>query len=266
MLHQQLDHRGYVVLLSLREPGPPRAELVSVFDLPTHLFVYSIYGMLSSLLGRPGASQNAESGRRYASCRIRGHSIGRAARSVWATTSSARATLPTLIRRSSPYLRSSNRSMIGATRPEVQRDKAGYVLDARGNVVTEHGQPTRRATHLKAVHTGRRESNPSAIQYPVLSPDDLVRMCYPDVAMSASGRRVQALRARETLETMQGDGVVTLVEAEDGSGKRGVRVPVADAHRERHEALRAVRERRRRRRSTGNADRALQTPPSWTCA
>ena len=149
-----------------------------------------------------------------------------------------------------------NGSMIGATRPEVGRDKAGYVLDARGNVVTEHGQPTRRATHLKAVHTGRREPNPSAIQYPVLSPDDLVRMCYPDVAMSASGRRVQALRARETLETMQGDGVVALVEAEDGSGKRGVRVPVADAHRERHEALRAVRERRRRRRSTGNAERS----------
>ena len=43
---------------------------------------------------------------------------------------------------------------------------------------------------------------------------------------------------------MRRDGVVTLIEAEDASGKRGV--PVADDHRERHEALKAVRERRRR--------------------
>ena len=143
-----------------------------------------------------------------------------------------------------------NGSMVGATRPEVRRDAAGYVLDARGNVVTEHGQPTRRATHLKAVHTGRRESNPAVMQYPVLSSDDLVRMCYPEVAKNANTRRVQALRARETLEAMQRDGVIQLIETVDASGKRGVRVPVADAHRERHEALKTVRERRGR--STGN--------------
>ena len=137
-----------------------------------------------------------------------------------------------------------NGSMIGATRPEVRRDRAGYVLDARGKVVTEHGQPTRRATHLKAVHTGKREPNPAATQYPVLSPTDLVRMCYPDVAKSASGRSMQAQRAHETLEAMERDGVVTLVAAEDASGKRGVRVPVADAHRERHEALKVARKQR----------------------
>ena len=141
--------------------------------------------------------------------------------------------------------------MVGATRPEVQRDAAGYVLDARGNVVTEHGQPTRRATHLKAVHTGRRESNPAVTQYPVLTPEDLVHMCYPGVAKNVNTRRVQALRARETLEAMQNDGVIQLIETVDASGKRGVRVPVADTHRERHEALKTVRERRRRR-STGN--------------
>ena len=139
-----------------------------------------------------------------------------------------------------------NGSMISATRPEVQRDETGYVLDTRGNVVTEHGNPTRRATHPRAVHTGRRESNPTVIQYPVLSAADLVRMCYPEVAPSASARSMQAQRARETLETMQRDGVVTLIKAEDASGKCGVRVPVADDHRERHEALKAVRKRRRR--------------------
>ena len=139
-----------------------------------------------------------------------------------------------------------NGSMIGATRPEVRRNEAGYVLDARGNVVTEHGEPTRRATHLKAVHTGKREPNPAVTQYPVLSADDLVRMCYPDVATGDSARKMQGLRARETLEVMQCDGVVRLVEAEDASGGRGVRIPVADAHRERHEGLKAVRERRRR--------------------
>ena len=146
-----------------------------------------------------------------------------------------------------------NGSMIGATRPEVRRDEVGYVLDARGSVVTEHGQPTRRATHLKAVHTGKRESNPAVTQYPVLSSDDLVRMCYPEVAITESGRRSQALRARETLEAMQHDGVVHLIEAVDATGTRGVRVPVADAHRERHEALKTVRDRRRRQRSTGDA-------------
>lgn len=145
-----------------------------------------------------------------------------------------------------------NGSMISATLPEVQRDKTGYVLDARGNVVAEHGNPTRRATHPRAVHTGRREANPAVMQYPVLISDDLVRMCYPEVAITESGRRSQALRARETLEAMQHDGIVHLIEAVDASGKRGVRVPVADAHRERHEALKTVRERRRQRRSTGD--------------
>ena len=144
-----------------------------------------------------------------------------------------------------------NGSMIGATRPEVRRNEAGYVLDARSNVVTEHGNPSRRATHPRAVHTGKRESNPAVTQYPVLSSDDLVRMCYPEVAENENTRRSQALRARETLEAMQRDGVVHVIEAEDASGKRGVRVPVADAHRERHEALKTVRTRRRRR-STGN--------------
>ena len=64
---------------------------------------------------------------------------------------------------------------------------------------------------------------------------------------------MQALRARETLEAMQRDGVVRLIETVETSGKRGVRMPVADVHRERHEALKTVRERRRRRRSTSDA-------------
>ena len=69
-------------------------------------------------------------------------------------------------------------------------------------------------------------------------------MCYPEVATTDGARRMQALRARETLEAMQRDGVVRLIEVVETSGTRGVRVPVADAHRERHEFENDVAKRR----------------------
>ena len=49
MLHQQLYHGDYVVLLVRGEIGPPRTELVGVFDVACHPSMYSVYGMLSSL-------------------------------------------------------------------------------------------------------------------------------------------------------------------------------------------------------------------------
>ena len=65
--------------------------------------------------------------------------------------------------------------MVAPTLPVVLRNGAGYLLDARGKVVTERGAPTRRATHKRAVHTGERIPNPEALdRYPVLLGRDLI--------------------------------------------------------------------------------------------
>jgi hypothetical protein len=45
--NQELDRCRNPILLRLLKPYPPAAELVRIFDLPRHAFIYSSYGMLS---------------------------------------------------------------------------------------------------------------------------------------------------------------------------------------------------------------------------
>ena len=63
--------------------------------------------------------------------------------------------------------------IVKLTLPEVHLNAAGYVIDAKGNVIAEKGKPSRRSTHPRAVHTGKRLPNPAAdAAYPWIEGDD----------------------------------------------------------------------------------------------
>ena len=99
-----------------------------------------------------------------------------------------------------------NGRLIAPTLPVVERNPAGYVLDARSRVVSEHGAPTRRATHRHAVQTGAREPNPEADHYPWLADRDLLLLCHLELASTAAGIRKQRERTHETLTALRDDG------------------------------------------------------------
>ena len=91
-----------------------------------------------------------------------------------------------------------NGRMVSPTIPVVGTNKAGYVIDARGNVVTENGKPTRRVTHPRAVQTGARRPNPEALsKYPVLTGRDLILAGYSRVADTPKRRYEQRQRVLE---------------------------------------------------------------------
>lgn len=88
-----------------------------------------------------------------------------------------------------------NGRMVAPTVPVVYTDKAGYVIDAHGNVVTEKKKPTRRVTHPHAVQTGARKANPEALtKYPVLTGRDLILAGYSRVADTPKRRHDQRQR------------------------------------------------------------------------
>ena len=143
--------------------------------------------------------------------------------------------------------------LIGATVPEVERDTAGYVLDARGEIVTERGgRPTRRATHKRAVQTGGRIINPAAMErYPALSPDDLAVMAYAPADLAADGsarRRDQRRVARKALDLIAKLTGAAIVPAERPDGVTGcVRVLPPATHKAAHDAAVTARTDARRR-------------------
>ena len=103
--------------------------------------------------------------------------------------------------------------LIAPTLPEVRRDPAGYVVDARGRVATEKGgAPTRRATHPLAVQTGERERNPAADRYRWIAGRDLILLGYPFVAATAAVRRDQRRRVLEAAKELRARGALDFEE------------------------------------------------------
>ena len=88
----------------------------------------------------------------------------------------------------------------------------GYVLDARGRIVTERGKPTRRATHNRAVQTGAREPNPEATdaRFPWLEGNDLILCTSPTVTDTAARRRDQRRETLRTAEALRAAGLLGL--------------------------------------------------------
>ena len=90
-----------------------------------------------------------------------------------------------------------NGHLIGPTMRKVKRNHAGYLLTARGQIVTEGGKPTCRATHPHAVElfdadgTPLRERNPAVTKYPPITPDQLAQMAYAEHDLRNGIRRMR---------------------------------------------------------------------------
>ena len=139
--------------------------------------------------------------------------------------------------------------MVAPTLPVVERNPAGYVLDTRGRVVSEHGAPTRRATHRNAVQTGAREPNPEADRYPWLDDRDLLLLCHLEIASTPAGIREQRHRTIKTLTALRDNGLLYF-EARYRSVRGGreleaVRLLPSVAHVEAHAARWAARKHNR---------------------
>ena len=144
-----------------------------------------------------------------------------------------------------------NGRLIAPTLPVVQRNAAGYVLDARDKVIAERGAPTRRATHRRAVQTGARETNPEADRYPWLADRDLILLGYPFVAATPSARRNQRRRVHEAVVALRDRGALDF-KAEYRTPKHGgkpelvaLRLLPSAAHVEAHAARWAARKHNR---------------------
>ena len=137
--------------------------------------------------------------------------------------------------------------LIGPTHREVRRDDAGYVVGARGDVLTDRGgRPSRRAAHGQAVATGRRIVNPAALEhYPALSPDDLAVMSYAPADLATprtAHRRVQRQRARSALELVaKMSGAVVLPTRRADQVVGCVRVLPPESHKAAHDAAAELR-------------------------
>ena len=99
-----------------------------------------------------------------------------------------------------------NGRLIAPTVPKVHRDSAGYVVDTRGRLLTEHGAPTRRPTHRRAVQTGARVRNTEVDHYPWLEGHDLILTGYPVVGTTPAKRRDQRRRITEAATALRDAG------------------------------------------------------------
>lgn len=121
---------------------------------------------------------------------------------------------------------------IYATRPVVNRDKEGFILDQNGKRVFVRGKPTKNAFHPKAVRIydkrGRplTERNPRVDRLLELDRNDLARLAF-DEHLTPGNRRRRIQLAREALKGLEDAGLVACFEGPNG----GVRV--AETYRER---------------------------------
>lgn len=87
------------------------------------------------------------------------------------------------------------------TRPARKRDKAGYLLGADGNLLTDkRGRPKRSGRDARAVETGEREASPQGERLHRVydGPGDLVRLVWP---LGAPGEKTNRSRAERQVVT-----------------------------------------------------------------
>lgn len=139
-----------------------------------------------------------------------------------------------------------NGRYIQPTRPRIARDDQDRILDAEGAILLDkRGEPARTYTvrarrNGKTVRIARpgivpldadgrpvpmladaaHERNPAADRYPVLTPAQLVELCYPlDLAgkqLTPTARRVRQHRAQEAIRLMATEGYCIVEDADGG--------------------------------------------------
>ena len=95
--------------------------------------------------------------------------------------------------------------LVQLTLPEVKRDPAGYVVDAKDKVVIDRrGRPTRDPRNARAIQTGERALNPAADNaYVWLEGNDVILIAHHQVAETRRERNFQRKRSLTTLEELR---------------------------------------------------------------
>lgn len=141
-----------------------------------------------------------------------------------------------------------NGRLIGPTVRKVKRNEAGYLIDARGQIVTENGKPTRRATHPRAVEmfdasgTPLRERNPAVTKYPPITPDQLAYMAYAEHDLRNGMRRMrQEARDKALAKVLQGTGATVEAVTNHPEGRRNtIRILPPEKHKVVHDAMKQL--------------------------
>lgn len=105
--------------------------------------------------------------------------------------------------------------LIRPTRPAVERDKTGIVLNAhRNRLIGHNGQPIRNPYDKRAVRTGEREPNPARTRYPEYDNYDLVHLAYSEKVLmkdkTPAARRVRKQRTKKAIELIAKAGGCTI--------------------------------------------------------
>ena len=138
-----------------------------------------------------------------------------------------------------------NGHLISPTIRMVRRNKAGHLIDARGQIVTEKGKPTRRASHPRAVEMvdaagiPLRERNPALSKYPPITSDQLARMAYAEHDLYNGMRRMRKeTRDKALPKVLEVTGATMEVVADHPEGGlTTIRVLPSEKHKIAHNAL-----------------------------
>ena len=102
--------------------------------------------------------------------------------------------------------------LIAATRPEVDRDELGQILDHQGQPIRDkRGAVSKKWSDPRAVRTGQREPNPERTRYPTLCRDELVALIYPlDPPTSKQDERDKWKQTQRALERIEKAGGIII--------------------------------------------------------
>ena len=107
-----------------------------------------------------------------------------------------------------------------ATRPEVQRNAEGLIIDQNGRVVTERmGRRevgVKNWAHPRAVKTGRRERNPAIKYLGAIREQEILDLCYPRAHITPRTKAVYLKRAWNAIMEMADAGLLEIVDGSNG--------------------------------------------------
>ena len=117
------------------------------------------------------------------------------------------------------------KGIIDPTKPAVNRDDEGYLIDSLGNrIFDEHGKNMKSEYHKSAVKTLGREPNPAREGYPILSFEDLTRACFPK-GYSQRRKSIYLQRALDAWQALANDGTLRIEKF-----KHGWRILPSESH------------------------------------
>ena len=123
---------------------------------------------------------------------------------------------------------SRNGKLSMSTRPEVRRSVEGYLLNARGKVVLERGEPVTSTYHRAAIRTGREEANPAMEKLPSSTKNDIILLTASRIPQSKQARYKAFKDGMQALKLMEADGIIAL-RAIDNGWRIEPRPPIREA-------------------------------------